>query len=209
MNYKLNNPLPKALLIVFLAFLSFNSVKAQESGLTDEVVISEDLMNYFKKSVLKRVKRLEHYISMIADKEIEDKLRRDAIDQTIELFESNNNVVQVSYIRNGETQVKDYPVRTYFDRLYAIKAEKVDITFYEVTQLTDIRRGMDDKFYATAFIFQDTKIYYDSESDVPDYQDKTTKAIDVIIKPDTVTMGDKAVVLYPAKLGNINVKETR
>jgi hypothetical protein len=68
---------------------------------------------------------------------------------------------------------------------------------------------MDDKFYATAFIFQDTKIYYDSESDVPDYQDKTTKAIDVIIKPDTVTMGDKAVVLYPAKLGNINVKETR
>lgn len=198
------------LLLLIISLLFIENAYGQEPLVeSEEVVISEDLMNYFKKSVLKRVKRLEHYISMIADKEIEDKLRRDAIDQTIELFESNSNIVQVSYIRDGETVVKDYPVRTYFDRLYAIKAEKVDITFYEVTQLTDIRQGMDNKFYATAFIFQDTKIYYDKESDVPDYQDKTTKAIDVIIKPDTVMMGDKSVVLYPAKLGNINVKETR
>lgn len=195
--------------LLFSVFFITNTFAQESNTEKDEVVISEDLMNYFKKSVLKRVKRLEHYISMIADKEIEDKLRRDAIDQTIELFESNNNVVQVSYFRNEETIIKDYPVRTYFDRLYAIKAEKVDITFYEVTQLTDIRQGTDDKFYATAFIFQDTKIFYDKESDVPDYQDKTTKAIDVIIKPDTVMMGDKSVVLYPAKLGNINVKETR
>jgi len=179
----------------------------KEQSTTQE--ISEELMTYFKKSIMKRVKRLEHYITLIANKEREDKIRRNAIDQAVELFETDEKVVQVSYMQAGQTKIKEYPVRTYFDRLYAIKANRVDITFYEVTQLTDIRQGIDGNYFATAYIFQDTKIYYTDESEVPDYQDQTTKAIDVSIKPDTVVIGDKPVVLYPAKLGNINVEETR
>ncbi|MBA4058625.1 MAG: hypothetical protein C0490_28170, partial [Marivirga sp.] len=171
--------------------------------------LSDELKEYFKKSVLNKVKRLEHYITLIANKSMDDNLRKSSISQAVELFEDENRIVQISSLMNGKETIIDRPVRTYFDRLYAIKAEKVVITFYKVTQLTDVRLGPDNKYYATAYIFQDTKIYYKEANEVPDYTDVTEKAIDITIKPDTTIVGDKTVVLYPAKLGNINVKETR
>lgn len=190
------------LLIVFLS-CSFVPDSNGQDGMTEE------LKDYFKKSVLNKVKRLEHYISLIANKSMDDNLRKSSISQAVELFEDEDKIVQISSLSNGKEAVIDRPVRTYFDRLYAIKAEKVVITFYKVTQLTDVRLGPDNKYYATAYIFQDTKIYYKEASEVPDYTDVTEKAIDITIKPDTTLIGDKMVVLYPAKLGNINVKETR
>jgi hypothetical protein len=179
------------------------SAQASEPGISDE------LKEYFKKSILGKVKRLEHYIGLIASKSVDDGLRKSSIDQAVELFEDENKIVQISTLKSGKESLIERPVRTYFDRLYAIKADRVDITFYQVTQLTDIRLGSDQRYYATAYIFQDTKIYYGSHSDIPDYHDVTEKAIDITIKPDTTVVGDKTVVLYPAKLGNINVKETR
>jgi hypothetical protein len=174
-----------------------------------QAALSDELKDYFKKSVLNKVKRLEHYITLIANKSMDDNLRKSSISQAVELFEDENRIVQISSLVNGKETVIDRPVRTYFDRLYAIKADRVVITFYKVTQLTDVRLGPDNKYYATAYIFQDTKIYYKEASDVPDYTDVTEKAIDITIKPDTTLVGDKMVILYPAKLGNINVKETR
>jgi hypothetical protein len=171
--------------------------------------MTDELKEYFKKSILTKVKRLEHYITLIADKSKDEGLRKNSINQAVELFEDENKIVQISHLSNGKETITDRPVRTYFDRLYAIKADRVDITFYKVTQLTDVRLGPDKKYYATAYIFQDTKIYYKNSSDIPDYSDVTEKAIDITIKPDTTVIGDKTVILYPAKLGNINVKETR
>lgn len=197
----------KSLPVIVLAvvLITFKDVSAQ----TPNVEPSEELKTYFKKSVLSKVKRLEHYISLISSKSVDDALRKSSIDQAVELFEDENKIVQISSIKDGKETITERPVRVYFDRLYAIKADRVDITFYQVTQLSDIRLGPDKKYYATAYIFQDTKIYYNSEKDIPDYSDRTEKAIDVVIKPDTTIVGDKPVVLYPAKLGNINVKETR
>ncbi len=190
-------------ILSFLLLLSLVQPSRAQDGLSDE------LKEYFKKSVLNKVKRLEHYITLIANKSMDDNLRKSSISQAVELFEDENRIVQISSLANGKETIIDRPVRTYFDRLYAIKAEKVVITFYKVTQLTDVRLGPDDKYYATAYIFQDTKIYYKEANDVPDYTDVTEKAIDITIKPDTTIVGDKTVILYPAKLGNINVKETR
>lgn len=192
-------------IVLAVVLITFNDVSAQ----TPNVEPSEELKTYFKKSVLSKVKRLEHYISLISSKSVDDALRKSSIDQAVELFEDENKIVQISSIKDGKETITERPVRVYFDRLYAIKADRVDITFYQVTQLSDIRLGPDKKYYATAYIFQDTKIYYNSEKDIPDYSDRTEKAIDVVIKPDTTIVGDKPVVLYPAKLGNINVKETR
>lgn len=195
------NPRKSLLFIIFVVLTSQSAVAQTE--------LSDELKDYFKKSILQKVKRLEHYISLIADKTKDDGLRKSSINQAVELFESENNIVQISSIASGKEVVTDRPVRTYFDRLYAIKADRVEITFYKVTQLTDVRLGPDKKYYATAYIFQDTKIYYSNSKDVPDYSDRTEKAIDITIRPDTTVIGDKTVVLYPAKLGNINVRETR
>src|SRR5262245_23422224 len=105
--------------------------------------LSDELKDYFKKSVLNKVKRLEHYITLIANKQMDDNLRNSSISQAVELFEDENRTVQISSLVNGKETIIDRPVRTYFDRLYAIKADKVIITFYKVTQLTDVRLGPD------------------------------------------------------------------
>lgn len=192
--------------VFLVAFLMVGSVSAQEPAAEP---LSDELKDYFKKSILSRVRRLEHYIGLIASKEVNDNLRKNSIEQAIELFEDDKRIVQFSSLKNGKETIYSRPVRTYFDRLYALKADRVDITFYSVTQLTDVRLGPDKKYYATAYIFQDTKIFYSDAKEIPDYSDRTEKAIDISIKPDTVIIGDKPVILYPAKLGNINVRETR
>jgi hypothetical protein len=64
------NALKFRMLAVALLLFVGPQLYAQE-GLTDE------LKDYFKKSVLNKVKRLEHYITLIANKSMDDNLRNE------------------------------------------------------------------------------------------------------------------------------------
>jgi hypothetical protein len=162
----------------------------------------------FKKVINTMVRDLQTYISRIADKDEQEQRRRDAIDQAVELFVSqDSNIVQVSSVTRKT--VKDILVRRYFHRLYAIEASRVDITFYDVARLDSLRRGEDGKYYGTAYIYQLTEIYFQEKNALtPDYVDKTIKKIQIVLEPDDYWLRNERGPKFTAKLGDIKVDET-
>jgi hypothetical protein len=166
----------------------------------------EDLI----KSVHSKVKRLEEYITLIASKKLSGSALDEKIKQCVELFLDEKRLVQsVSKDKDGIEKHRKSKVREYFVRLATIPAIKVDITFYEVSKLTNLRPGpQPDTWYATAYIYQDTKIYYGNEVKL-DYYDRTVKQIDIITQINTQQIGDEVREEYVTRLGNIQVKEVK
>lgn len=162
------------------------------------------------KSVHSKVKRLKEYTTLIASKKLSGNAMDEKIRQSVELFLSEKNFVQsVSTDRNGDGIPKKRLVRDYFVRLATIPAVKVEITFYEVTKLTNLRPGPEpNTFYATALIYQDTKIYYGNDVKV-DYYDRSIRQVDIITKINVQRIGDETKEEYVTKLGNIHVKENK
>ncbi len=89
------------LTVLLLLFISFTA-----SAQASETELSEELKGYFKKSILSKVKRLEHYITLIANKTMDDNLRKSSIDQAVELFEDENKIVQISNLKMAKKQFR-------------------------------------------------------------------------------------------------------
>lgn len=162
------------------------------------------------KSIHSKVKRLEEYITLIASKRLSGDAVDEKIQQSVELFLSEKNFVQsVTKDAEGVEKIRRRPVREYFVRLSSIPATKVDITFYEVSKLTNLRAGDEPgTWYATAYIYQDTKIYYGNDVKA-NYYDRTVKQIDIKTRLNIQRIGDETKEEYVTKLGNIHVKETK
>lgn len=161
----------------------------------------------FIESIHKKLWILQHYISQIADKNIPIEEREEIAEEAVKMFMGENNYVQVSSKVSGK--IEQIPVRTYFYRLMNINASQVEITFYEVTKLTDLKEGKDGYFYGTAFIYQDTKIYRDPKIPDPTYYDKTIKKVDTRAKLHRSQIPGNKALMMDVKFGNIKVVETK
>jgi hypothetical protein len=197
-----------------LGLLSF-SVQAQSDNelrfKSDTLSIGVPSLNEaqrvaFIESIHKKVWILQHYISQIADKSISIEEREEIAEEALKLFMDENNYVQVSS-RNSD-KVTQIPIRTYFYRLMNIDASQVEITFYEVSKLTDLKEGNDGYFYGTAFIYQDTKIYRDAKPN-PAYYDKTIKKVDTRARLHRSQIPGNKALMMDVKFGNIKVVETK
>ncbi len=168
--------------------------------------LSDKDLEAFKGKVLKKVNLLTLYLSNIANKEIDNQLRRDNITQAVNLFQDKNgNYVEVS--SKSSSVVRKYSVNQYFRRLYATDAGQVKITFYEVTHLSEFRQGPDGKYYGTAHIYQLYEKYNHEGALV--YTDKTVKKVNVTIDNLVKRVGDQEINVWDVKLGNIKVEETK
>lgn len=201
------------LLTILCCFLWLGTAQAQnEAGINKLRVekraknLSDRDLEAFKGKVLKKVNLLTLYISNIANKQIDNQLRRDNIKQAINLFQDgNSNYVEVS--SKYSDVVRKYSINQYLRRLYATKAAQVKITFYEVTHLSNFRQGPDGKYYGTAHIYQLYEKF--NQEGALTYTDKTVKKINVTIDNLTKRIGDEEISVWDVKLGNIKVEETK
>ena len=174
----------------------------------DITLLSEKERKDFIEYIRALLDDLERYITMIADTQDIDQRRKDAIQEAIKLFiEPNKNFVEVS--SKISNTIDSVLVRRYFYKLYAIEAAKVEITFYDIAHLDSLKKGIDGKYYGTAYLYQMTKIYKDNEKTFdPTYQDKTVKKIDIILEPDNYWLKNINGPKYILKLGDIKVVQT-
>jgi hypothetical protein len=191
--------------------LIFFSMLIQESraqifyGDTIIVELPPEQKKAFIKSIHQKIKYLEHYISRIADKDIPIEDRLEMIESAVKLFSHENVMIEIS---NSITGTKtQYPVRLYFRRLAHLNATKVDITFFQATQLTRLQQAADGYYYGTAILFQETKIYRDPEG-IDVYRDQTIKRVNFKSKQEIVRVGDRHRVIMDTLLENIKVLET-
>jgi len=177
-----------------------------------EAEIDAETSAKYRKHIQEKVTQLTNYIAIIGNKDLNQKgkdrydeeLKTNSINQAVKLFVSEKNYMATSSI-NSST-IKKTPVRQYFNNLKTLSYRKVLIQFYEVHQISPLKKGKDGKHYATAYIFQ---LFEGYRADGEKYVDKTIKKIDITAETVINLVGDTQHELLVVKLGNINVEETK
>ena len=182
--------------IVLLCCFSLGAV-AQET-------LSEIRVDEFEARALEKAKDLGVYIKIIADKNTPRQDAQDAIELAVDLFVDENRQVQVSSL--SRKSVNTYPVRQYFNRLQLLQYSNVQVEWYDVHKVSDIRLGTDGKYYGAITIYQR---FRGSTGDGVTYADVTEKTIEVILDRIVKNVGGTTVNTWDVYLGDIKVVETQ
>lgn len=166
--------------------------------------LSELRVDEFESRALEKAKDLGVYIKLIASKTTPRQDAQDAIELAVDLFVDEERQVQVSSLtRNNKNS---YPVRTYFNRLQLLQYSNVQVEWYDVHKVSDIRLGTDGKYYGAITVYQR---FTGSTGDGVSYSDVTEKTIEVILDRIVKNVGGTTVNTWEVFLGDIKVVETK
>jgi hypothetical protein len=190
----------KVVVFAMLFQIGLSNVFAQTEKLMTDVEYDA-----FKVRALEKVNELKSYIITITDKKINDQdLKINAIELAVKLFESESNLIEVSSKSTGK--VTKYKVREYLNRLRVLQYSKVEITWFDISYVSDFVRDEDGNYRGVIAIFQKFKGYIENRLV---YEDITVRNMGVTIKNEEKFMGDRKVEYREVLLGDISVIETR
>jgi hypothetical protein len=136
----------------------------------------------------------------VADKSLDAEQAKAAVNLAVSLFQDENKVVEIS--SKTSTKVQPLKVRAYFNKLRVLKYSKVDIEWYDIQYISNLRLGSDGSYYGIITIFQK---FTGFNGDKIAYTDVTQKNVEIkVMQINTVRGSDWEVLL-----GNISVVETK
>ncbi len=152
---------------------------------------------------LEKVRDLSKYIIIIGSKNTPWSEANRVINRAVELFMPGSEMGVSSLLR---PQIAYYPVRRYFERLMRLNYSKVEIEWYKIDYVSDLRRQPDGTYVGVITIFQKFK-GYNKEGQLV-YQDTTKKDVTVYVKRKETQIGGQLVGFWDVLLGDMRVKET-
>ena len=186
------------ILIIGIAFLAnVMPLMAQDDNLSPERKRAVDSL------ALEKVKDLSRYISIIGNKETPWSEANRVIDRATELFMPGS---KMGVSRLGSSIIDEFEVRVYFNRLMRLNYDRVEIEWYNVEYVSDLRKQPDGTFVGVITIFQRFRAYDEERGLV--YQDVTKKDITVYVKRKETQIQGKLIGFWDVLLGDIRVKET-
>lgn len=174
-------------------------------GECQTIELTEEEKRAFEDMAFEKTEALSNYISTICDKDKETAEKIRVIDQAVNLFMDEERIVQVSS-KNRET-VRRQKIRPYLNHLRVLKYERVEITWYDVGYVSNLKRGTDGRYSATITVFQKF-VGYGADNTVA-YEDVTKKNIEVIVDTQMLRIGDIEREELVVRLSDIAVVETR
>jgi len=184
----------------FISLQDLDIIKKGIIGNDTSLTLSPEELKDFKIAVENKVNELQNNIVIIGSKNEKEDIRNQAIKSALKLF-IINAMMQVT---NKNGNIKSYGVEDYFYRLMSLPYTKVEIRFYDLAYISNFRKGNDNRYHATATIFQEFKGF---TGDNVTYTDRTSKSIDIILE-----YGEDEffkVKRWIVKLGNIKINEIR
>ena len=160
-------------------------------------------MTRLQQKALINIKQLGDYIQMISMKETgpEEVIR--TIDQAMTLFVPEATI-EVSSVNSAN--IYHYPVKTYLNRIGALKYDKVIIEWYKIMYATSFRKGPDGNYYAT-INFEQRFVGTRNEKTV--YEDITRKSVEIVLKTYERNTGGVTRLEWDVFLGDISVTVTK
>lgn len=186
----------KIFAIVFL--LAFGlSIRAQEENITPDRKAEID------KLALEKVNDLSKYISIVGNKETPWSEANRVIDRALELF-MDGSEIGVSSL--SKEDVIYYTIKKYLYRLVALNYDKVEITWYDIQYVSDLKRQPDGKYVGVITVFQK---FIGTTKEGLEYKDVTQKDITVYVERKQTQIGGRLIGFWDVLLGDIRVKETK
>ena len=152
---------------------------------------------------LEKVRDLSKYISIIGDKNTQWSEAQRVIERAVELFMEGSEI-GVSSV--AHTDITNYKVRQYFDRLMQLNYSKVNIDWYKIQYVSDLERQPDGTYVGVITIYQRFQ-GYDREKGLV-YEDTTKKDITIYVKRKETQIGGRLIGFWDVLLGDIRGKET-
>ena len=163
---------------------------------------SEDELKSFQEKGLIKVKKLLEYIEIIAQKKTAQTTALGAIESSIKLFTSENHIVQVS--SNTRPGAREFPVRTYLNRVRMLDYQKVIIEGAAFSYVSSFKMGPDGNYYGIAKFQQKFKGFKENQAV---YEDVTTKTVAVVLKPYQKSVDGESIEMWDVFLGDIQVQD--
>lgn len=186
--------------VCIISFLLIFCINSNAQNTTKE--ISEKQYEIIKEETLRKVTELNHYITVITDKSIlNEEIHKQAVTDAVKLFQNEDKIIQVSNIKS--TSVSEQKVRAYFNKIRVLKYSKIDIKWYDVEYVSELKKGADNRYYGIVTVFQKFTGY---SGDNVSYTDITQKNIEIIVDVKEDPYGGKSWVVF---LGNMSVEETK
>jgi hypothetical protein len=173
--------------------------KKMENGFTEEQLTD------FRNKGIQKVKQLEGYIFQIGSKTTNPSVALAAIDNAVQLFDSEERTVQVSSAKSpsGTMNLK---IRPYFKRVRNYNYDQVEIKWADFLLTSNFTKAPDGNYHG--YITFQQRFTGMVEGKVV-YEDITTKKQEVILKRYEKAIEGKATDNWDIFLGDIKVEQAQ
>lgn len=130
----------------------------------------------YSRKALQKTADLGTYLAIISDRSNSMAEASKAVELAVKLFIDENAQVEVSS-KDGRDR---YKVRAYLNRLKLLKYDKVEISWTDISYVSDLKKGIDGNYYGVITLQQRFKGFIDNEVV---YGDLTEKNIEVMMVP--------------------------
>jgi hypothetical protein len=158
----------------------------------------------FSKKALKKTEDFSMYLKLITDKGTDYQDVNDAIDLATALFINEEARVEVSTVNNPKKA--SFKIRDYLMKLKLLKYDKVEITWADISYVSNFRLAPDGNYYATVSIQQTFKGF--NENKVA-YTDITEKYMEIVLKSYKKEVDGKIDDYWDVLLSDVGVINTR
>jgi len=186
----------KYITLILISFSCCFATIAQEK-------LSDTSVKEFADKAIEKAKDLGTYIEIISDKNTNNTDAMDAIDLAVKLFIDDEQSIAISSLNRED--VRTFQVRTYLQRLNLLKYSKVEVQWYDVHYVSNLRKGTDGRYYGIVTVYQKFTGY---SGDNIKYADVTEKNIEIVLDRIPKNVGGTTVNVWEVYLGNITVAET-
>ncbi len=184
-----------SLLIFFSSF--YTAVFAQSS-------LSEEDLAAFKERAKVSISHFQDYLTLLGSKKKNAETKAFYKEEALKLFKNNGKDVsmEVSALKEGRESRRRLPITVYLNNLINSKYAEIKITFADTWYVSNFHKVGDNKYVATATIFQRFEGY--GTDGMAKYIDVTKKTIEITVEKVVDLYGERWTVL----LGDISVAET-
>lgn len=130
----------------------------------------------YSRRALQKTEDLGTYLSIISDRNNSMAEANKAVEQAVKLFIDENAQVEVSS-KEGSNR---YKIRAYLNRLKLLNYDKIEISWTDISYVSDLKKGTNGNYYGVITLQQRFKGFIDNEVV---YGDLTEKNIEVMVVP--------------------------
>ncbi|WP_017732327.1 hypothetical protein [Nafulsella turpanensis] len=168
------------LLILWAAFPVLAQVEPSVKAPTAEEMNGEATIKIdpelYSQKALQKTADLGTYLAIISDRSNSMAEANKAVELAVDLFINEDAEVEVS----GPEGRNRYKVRAYLNRLKLLEYDKIEISWTDISYVSDLKKGTDGNYYGVITLQQRFKGFKDNEVV---YGDVTEKNIEVMVVP--------------------------
>ena len=155
----------------------------------------------YSRRALQKTADLGTYLAIISDRSNSMGEANKAVELAVKLFINENAEVEVSS-PEGRNR---YKVRAYLNRLKLLNYDKIEISWTDISYVSDLKKGVDGNYYGVITLQQRFKGFRDNEVV---YGDLTEKNIEVMVVPYQKESGGKQEQKWDVFLSDVGVVVT-